>query len=549
MTEPKWIVDENGVYSDNSVVSEILSELMSTMSTTRPSGNNITVDEALNLKTVDDKFAQIMKNIREDDNIASPFKAKLIAEASIALDEMKSNVAVTNSVTASIKESMSIEVPKTNLYSAKDAPYCLIYGPGPVGQSLLKFYRDLGKAAQFKAIDGNNLSVLGDSELKFTLKDVRTVIIAADNILPEKKGWFGSVEDPPEILNVKSVRKLLNCLYKLREEIRDEKNIKVVSIGKAIKPSRGAASFLLGDTTDLDTEILLQCQQRNFGYFIVKHASLLLPNMKFESSSSSTTASAKDDFERPFSESPVLLKASESSTPGVTKLEDLTESILRGAGHPWTTNCSLTLLSTSEATASDQDWDDQFLKIAGPELLRIPLKYASAAQTVSRLSRLAVELQDRKGPGSLVTPVEVTKYANGVRMVFRPKESSYVSAKDERAKEAETDMAKAAGGAKSRYFSPEQEALQEARKQGSGAVAAPPAPQKKQKPEGGLEILVETEPYYRVRICRCEMGLQTVVKEESENVVIKAMTQAVNTLERDYKTLLAMAAAEEAKKK
>lgn len=536
--EPKWIADEDGVVTDNSLVSEILSNLTLTLSTTRPAGDN-TVDEALNMKIVDDKFEKLIQDIRQDGTMSSPYKAKLITEASIALDEYKADIVGSKFISGAPKESLQIEVPKTNLYSAKDAPYILIYGPGPIGQSLLKFFRDLGKSIQFKAIDGDNLSVLGDSELKFTLKDARTIIIAADNIIPEKKGWFGLVEDPPEILNLKSIRKLLNCFYKLREEVRDEKNVKIVAIGKAVKPSRVAASFLLGDTTDLDTEILLQCQQRNFGYFIVKYSSLLLPGTKFESSTP-TSATKRDEFERTFVESPVQLKASESSMSNgvVTKLEDLSAAVLRGVGHPWTTNCSMTVISANEATASDSDWDDQFLKIAGPELLRIPLKYASATQTTSRLSRLAVELRDRKGQGSLITPVEVTTFLNGVRMVFRPKESTYVSAKEERVAEADSDVTTVASNAKSKYVSPEKEALKELRLQGSGSRPVPSGPQKKSKAEGGLEVLVETLPYTRVRIRRCEMGPQTVVKVESEAAILKAMTQAVEILERDYKALL-----------
>jgi hypothetical protein len=49
--------------------------------------------------------------------------------------------------------------------------------------------------------------------------------------------------------------------------------------------------------------------------------------------------------------------------------------------------------------------------------------------------------------------------------------------------------------------------------------------------EGGLEILVEETPYPRVRVRRCLMGKQTVVKEESERVLLRAVERCVAVLE------------------
>jgi hypothetical protein len=57
-------------------------------------------------------------------------------------------------------------------------------------------------------------------------------------------------------------------------------------------------------------------------------------------------------------------------------------------------------------------------------------------------------------------------------------------------------------------------------------------------PEGGLEILLEEQPYARVRVRRCNMGPKTIVKEESEAIIMRALTTGLNQLENDYRVLL-----------
>ena len=51
-------------------------------------------------------------------------------------------------------------------------------------------------------------------------------------------------------------------------------------------------------------------------------------------------------------------------------------------------------------------------------------------------------------------------------------------------------------------------------------------------------MVVDTTPYRRVRIRRCNMGPQTIVKEESEAILIKALLQGITVLENDYRILL-----------
>jgi hypothetical protein len=78
------------------------------------------------------------------------------------------------------------------------------------------------------------------------------------------------------------------------------------------------------------------------------------------------------------------------------------------------------------------------------ELVRVPLRFASATQVAVRLGRIVQELRE---PGSgLITPIEVERFSNGARIAFRPKASSYVSSKDE--KDSTRALEEAAAAAK-----------------------------------------------------------------------------------------------------
>ena len=61
---------------------------------------------------------------------------------------------------------------------------------------------------------------------------------------------------------------------------------------------------------------------------------------------------------------------------------------------------------------------------------------------------------------------------------------------------------------------------------------------RKQKPDGGMVVIVDSEPYKRVRIRRCNMGPDPVVKEESEAIILKALRQGIKNLEAFYEKMV-----------
>jgi hypothetical protein len=178
------------------------------------------------------------------------------------------------------------------------------------------------------------------------------------------------------------------------------------------------------------------------------------------------------------------------------------------------------------------DWDDELGRLIGPELCRIPLLYASASQALISVTRSLSRLCEA-GAG-LVTPVDIQKYSNGLRLLFKPRKDNFPSSwGDYDAEPPEVPTVTAKTG----YVSPETEArltksktkltTEESEKKVPAAAL-----------EGGLEIFFDEVPYRRVRIRRCSMGPKTVIKEESESFLIKSITNIIQVLENDYRILL-----------
>ena len=183
--------------------------------------------------------------------------------------------------------------PATLLFSEKSSPYLLVYGSGVIGQTTLQKMKQMGKSIQLKVIDGDFLGVMSDLEIEAAVRNVKTIIIAADSKKIESKGgWFGggnkdtkanaggdgviniSNEEWNQMLNEKSLKKLLNATMKECNR-SGNLNIKVIAVDKATKPSKSLGSFLGGETTDFDSEVILQCKSRGLGYAIVKVGTII----------------------------------------------------------------------------------------------------------------------------------------------------------------------------------------------------------------------------------------------------------------------------------
>lgn len=200
------------------------------------------------------------------------------------------------------------------------------------------------------------------------------------------------------------------------------------------------------------------------------------------------------------------------------------------------------LVDDDTATSSGSDssmmmlWNDKFLCLSGPELLRINV-VVNKKDTItsndyeSLLSYITLwsESYDsssstipKKGTG-LTTPVIVRPSCqqpsiydgvtnrSGVRILFRPTNTGdrYKSATEERLDE-KTRTSGSSGAAKK-----------------GGATVLPMS---KERKEGGVEVLVERtlSDIVRVRARRCNIDDKTIVKEMSEDVIISSLKKAMD---------------------
>lgn len=189
-----------------------------------------------------------------------------------------------------------------------------------------------------------------------------------------------------------------------------------------------------------------------------------------------------------------------------------------------------TLCSTgSLPEGATVEWNDKFVCLSGPELLRVDVgpgvsiddaildpKYEQLAQYVQEWA--ATFEGDRKGTG-LTTPVLVRKSRKaaskfdgvverqGVRILFQTTNTG------------------------DRYKSASEEKIEEKERSGGGTVKKSSKPlTTKSSKEGGVEVLVEktTDGNIRVRARRCNLDHKTIVKEMSEGVIVKSLSRAVD---------------------
>eukprot|EP00903_Cladosiphon_okamuranus_P013806 g12849.t1 len=160
-------------------------------------------------------------------------------------------------------------------------------------------------------------------------------------------------------------------------------------------------------------------------------------------------------------------------------------------------------------------WVDEFLKLTGPELLRIPIpatfegmSEGSGTFRAWAFLREWAQLWKEEGTG-LTTPVKVfaDEETRRAGLYFDPSQTKYLSAKEER----------------------EEEEQRTAKAKKRGESGPPSKARGLLKKEGGLDIIVEDRPYPRVRVVRANMGPKTIVKEMSEQLILDKLKKDVKT--------------------
>lgn len=542
----------DGSFSDSSDVKEVLDKIFNAL---KPAVGRVAdgateadVVDSLTLQDVEDKFNKILADIKSSSSLTEMEKRLMFAETTLTLEDTKekdSNAFLYPGGSSRRLQSTESTF-KTSIYSQAVSPVVLVCGPGPVGQKLLELGKSLGKSATFRFLDAEQISVLQEAEIVYAVKDARAVVIAADS--------KGDSQGRPLVMDEKSVKRLLNIVMSERNKSASRTprfNVKIVALAQATKQPKSFMTSLMGggDATDFDSEVILQCQKRQLAYAIVKAGGILADSApapdasKVKSRSVKATASPLSNEEEQVASllpaTPVVFTSSRVDVTEYTRTSVAVEALLRSAAHPQT-NSSISVLSADnlDRAPTDLEWDDEFLRIEGPELERIPLRFSSEMQIVIRVGRIAKQLVE---PGSgLITPIEVERFSNGIRILFRPRASNYLSSKEERKRETEALQTQAATKkpSKSGYLSPEIEEKEAASDAAGGAVTAPAKSSPVNALEGGLEIIVDSKPYRRVRIRRCNMGPQTIVKEESEAIILKAILRGISSLEMDYRRLL-----------
>lgn len=283
--------------------------------------------------------------------------------------------------------------PATALFSGKSGPYLLVHGSGVVGQQILKKMQKMQKSIDLKVLNGESLGILSEKEIEFAVRNVKTIILVADSKKVESKGgWFGNKgndkktelinnlnkgivsssgsddndcevngeitnTDWEQLLNEKSLKKLLNATMKESNK-NGNTNIKVVALGKATKESKSFGSFLGGENTEFDSEVILQCKQRGIGYGIIKIGTLIsddsTTSFKARSPKGNKYSAEEEEIAQVVYENPVLFTSSRVEASEVTRISLAVDAVLRSAAHPLM-NSTTTVLTSSASTVLPTD--------------------------------------------------------------------------------------------------------------------------------------------------------------------------------------------------
>jgi hypothetical protein len=517
--------------------------------------NSIVDDDSTEMK-LNQGFSKILSDIQSSDKLTTTQKRFLFAEATLAIEDVKDSNDINNfknSLSASLDKTRRLECQKikTTLYSPLYAPYVIVYGPGPVGQALYTLTQKFGNRADFKFLKADQLSIIPDSELLYILRDAKSIIIAADTDLSNNNNngnsWFTltSSNSKNTVVNEGSIKRLLNTVNLIRRKSSDSYSVKIIALDVATKQKKSIAASILGDDTfDLENNIIMQCRARNLKYAIVKVGKIIDDEVIFPRNERlnprKNEIMMSENFEKVVL--PFIFTRSRVEANEVTKKSIAVDALLRSASHPQS-NSTISVISIDPIKRAplDEEWDDEFLRIEGPELLRTTFYYTSILQMSIKLGRIAKEIQN---PSSgLITPIEVERYSNGVRIIFKPLDNSYKSSKEEKDEENQLNIIEdnnKTSKKPSAYTRPELDIeFNPTLKMSTTTTNIETAVQKnnrkrKVKLEGGLEIILDEIPYKRVRIRRCNMGTDTVVKEESEKIILNAIIFGINQLEAFY---------------
>lgn len=181
--------------------------------------------------------------------------------------------------------------------------------------------------------------------------------------------------------------------------------------------------------------------------------------------------------------------------------------LLESLQRPETVNASLSmgaLPDNSGGPATDEaHWDDQFIKLVGPEVLRKPLRVLSATDAAEWLREFARSfLSEGK---RLTSPIEIEDIEGGaiIRFLYR------------------------GGSGYSDFDSPE---TADDRYAASKAATTP----SRAKADGALVLVAEAPAGSgaRVRVYRAQMDEGVLVKEMSETTVLERLAKELDALEK-----------------
>jgi len=414
--------------------------------------------------------ASIKADIRKE--LAPTFSkdetAKRFADDREVDDEINQKMSEPDQVVAALEKQMQMMMSgATDKSEKRDLGRTVVIGgeESTICKMVVEKLGDSG--AQVEVLSPEKLKELTRYDADKDYKDVGTIICAANEA--EKKPAFGFLPAGGKGgLAPETLEKLLKSGTAIKQVVL------LSSVG-TLRADKSPFSMrnVLGDLDrqrSLEQVVQLLSETRGFDYVVIRTG-------KYTSNTGKKPAlnlNPGDDFD------------------GESTYESAAESVMQSLfNQPAARNSSFSIESVPGSKMQQEDYDDLFLKLDGPEICRIPLQ-GSDINTgwINRWSDLWLQ----KGSG-LTTPVKITSLENGVRLQFIPsKTGNFASFKEE--KQAQKAKEKGKPVATRGSVSDEQ---------------------------GGLEIVVETKPYQRIRICRCSYARNAIIKEMSEETIVNRL--------------------------